>query len=84
MSKAGGVREPDDWSKVVLHFDNDAHGHLVVHEHTLDNEVIVEVHDGVSLDGSHELTECRMEEFSLTKTQCMELAVYLLSVVKVI
>lgn len=79
--KGGGVREADDWSNVEIHCKHSDTGHLIAHRHTLDDKVVIEIHDSLHPSGEYDLENCRMECYELDSHERLELALYLLSTV---
>lgn len=73
------LRQNDDFSQILLHFKNNG-SQMLVHEQGAD--VVIEIHQGMDENG-HQLEVCRTECYELTPTQRMELAVYLLSTIRV-
>lgn len=75
------LRQDDDFSQILLHFKNNG-CQLLVHEKSSCDSVVLEIHQGMDENG-HQLEVCRTECYELTPTQRMELAVYLLSTIRV-
>lgn len=80
INKAGGLRDPKDYSQVMLHLENNCK-HLFCHQQSSFDEVILEVHNQFNECNQKELEFCSFESFELTKQQRFDLAVYLLSTV---
>ncbi|UPT53640.1 hypothetical protein [Vibrio phage F23s2] len=81
LTQAGGLRCPDDWHRVVIHQQNNG-AHLVAHDQHWGGDIVLEIHDSMSDDGTHELEECKMTTYFLTPQQRFDLAVYLLSTIE--
>jgi hypothetical protein len=73
------LRQNDDFSQILLHFQNNG-SQMLVHEQGMG--IVIEIHQGMDENG-HQLEVCRTECYELTPTQRMELAVYLLSTIRV-
>ncbi len=81
ITQGGGLRLADDWHRVIIHQQSDSK-HLIAHDQSCFDEVVIEIHDSISKCGETEEIECRMESFALSPSQRMELAVYLLSTIE--
>lgn len=81
FGQAGGTRQDDDFSEILLHFQNN-NCDMLVHEKTQHDTVVIEIHQGMD-DNHHEMEVCRTESYELTPSQRYELAVYLLSTLSV-
>ena len=81
LVEGGELRCPDDWHRVMVHIQGNGK-HLICHDQSCMDEVVLEIHDSREKGGNaDELENCRMESFALTSVQRMELAIYLLSTV---
>ncbi len=78
---AGALRQDDDFSCILLHFKNNG-CQLLVHEQSCSGAVVLEVHQGIDKDGQ-QMETCRTEFYELTPTQRFDLAIYLLSTIRV-
>ena len=77
LLKSGGIRRPDDWGRVILN-ERDKYGcRLVVHDQSLEDNVVFEIHNAYG--NGQEIENCTMESFQLNRSQRMELVIYLLS-----
>ena len=81
FGKTNCLRQDDDFSQILLHFKNNG-CQLLVHEQSTCDSVVLEIHQGMDENG-HQLEVCRTESYELTPTQRYELAVYLLSTLRV-
>lgn len=79
----GGLRQHNWWDDVKIHFRSTFnHAHLIAHDSSCGDHVVLEVHDAADHNGDEE-EYCRMECFHLNPQQRYDLAVYLLSTVSV-
>jgi hypothetical protein len=86
--EAGGLRQVGDWSQVVIHCQNED-SHLIAHfeGNTVQyvgmecshSSIVIEIHEGMTPDGSSQLENCKMTSFTLGPIERAKLAAYLVS-----
>lgn len=83
FGNAGGLRDNEDFSQVMLHF-NTQNIDMLVHEQSMFDHVVIEIHNGMNETHEQELEVCESLSIGLTPQQRYDLAIYLLATVNVI